>query len=168
MKRTILAVAVISALCFTAPSAWGVKGKSGGGGEKSGTMSVQVRGSSVRATPNYMGASVGKIVYGQQVKVVGEQGNWYRLESPGGWVPKSDLTKSKVAVDPDQKFAASGGRRDEVALAGKGFNPQVEKQFKGDNPDLQRAFGDVDRVENMTVPDSELKAFMKGGKLSPR
>ena len=170
MKKAIFAVAAIAAFALAVSPALAAKGRGTGskGGNESGTMNVQVRSSTVRATPNYMGSSAGSVVYGQQVKIVGEQGNWYRIEKPSGWLPKADVTKSKVAVDPERKFASTGGRNDEVALAGKGFNPQVEQKYKNENPDLKKAFADVDRVEATSVPDSQLKSFMRSGKLTPR
>ena len=167
MKRMMLGIAVAVALALAATPALAVKGKGGGSGS-SGEMSVQVRSSTVRATPNYLGGAAGVVTYGQQVTVVGEQGNWVQISNPPGWLPKADVTKHKVAVDPDKKFAGTGGKHDEVALAGKGFNPQVEAQYKKDNPDLARAFADVDRVEAYDVPEAQLRGFQKSGKLTPR
>ena len=130
MKRSIIIIVLllvaIPSLCFAVS-----RGGGGGGGKKnSGEMSVQVRQSAVKSTPNYLGGSVGTVSYGQQVNVVGDEGNWYQIERPSGWVPKSALTKHSVAVNADQKGASAAGKRDEVALAGKGFNPQVEAQYK--------------------------------------
>ncbi|HPQ81127.1 MAG TPA: SH3 domain-containing protein [bacterium] len=169
MKNSMRIFALVAALALISSPALAQRSRGGSGKSKSsGTMNVQVRSSTVRATPNYLGASAGTVSYGQQVKIVEEQGNWYRIEKPSGWLPKADVTKSKVAVDPDQKFAGRGGSHDEVALAGKGFNPQVEQKFKGDNPNLQRAFSDVNKVEAMKVPEAGIKSFMRAGKLTPR
>jgi hypothetical protein len=138
--------------------------KKGGG---SGAMSVQVRSETVRSTPNYLGGRVGEVSYGTELKVVGEEGNWYQIESPSGWLPKSALCKHKVKVGSAQKAAASGGgvKHDEVALAGKGFNPQVEVQFRKDNPNYSSAFVNVDRVETFGASEQELKSFRALGKL---
>ena len=172
MKRIMQGFAVLAAVALLASPALAVKGKGGGGGNAgggdSGTMNVQVRSTTVRSTPNYLGGAAGAVGYGQQVNVVGEQGNWYRIDKPAGWIPKADVTRHKVTVNPDQKFAGSGGKHDEVALAGKGFNPQVEAQYKKDNPDLAKAFVDVDRIEGFDVPEAQLVAFRKSGKLTPR
>lgn len=151
----ILALVVSSAVCVA-------KGKG------NGAMTVQVRSAIVRATPNYLGAAVGTLTYGQQVNIVGEEGNWYKIDVPSGYIPKNDVTSHKVAVNPDQKFSGSGARHDEVALAGKGFNPQVEQQFKRDNPNLAIAFSQVDKIETINVTDAQLKAFQSSGKLVPR
>lgn len=55
---------------------------------------------------------------------------------------------------------------DDVALAGKGFNPQVEKEYQTKNPTLN--FAAVDTMEKITVPDAQLAAFAKAGQLSPK
>ena len=167
MKKAIL---VLAALALVPLTAHAVKGKGGGssGGGSSGTMSVQVREVIVRSTPNYLGGAAGKLAYGAQVTVAGEEGNWFRITSPSGYVPKSALTSHKVDVNPDQKFSGRGASHDEVALAGKGFNPQVEAQYKKDNASLAAAYVKVDQIEGFGASEAELKKFQAAGKLSPR
>jgi Bacterial SH3 domain len=133
-----------------------------------GTMNVQVRKAIVRTTPNYLGGQAGLLKYGDSVHVVGDQGNWYRITSPAGWLPKSAVTKKKVALNPEQRGKAHGARHDEVALAGKGFNPQVEAQYKRSNAQLAAAYVRVDRVERKTANQAQLRAFQKSGKLTSR
>ena len=147
----VLAVLMLSALAFA-----------------EGTMSVQLREVQVKSTPNYLGASIGKLGYGQDVQIVSEQGNWYKIATPPGYIPKTAVTKGKIVKDPDQKFAAGSVKHDEVALAGKGFNPQVEAQYKRDNADVAAAFVQVDRIEKLGASDAELRAFQTAGKLKPR
>lgn len=169
MKRMTMVGGLLFLVLLLALPAHAVKGKGGGGGGgKSGTMSVQMRTTTVRSTPMALGPAVGTISYGQEVTVVGEQGNWYQIDRPAGWVPKTDLTKHKVAVNPDQKFSGSGAKRDEVALAGKGFNPQVEAAYRRDNPALASAYAAVDRIEGFDASEAALKAFAASGKLKAR
>jgi len=167
MNKLVFICVLICVAVFCAQASG--KGKSGGGGAKgAGTMNVQVREAIVRATPNYMGAAAGTVAYGTEVNVAGEEGNWYRIDKPSGWLPKSALTKHKVAVDPDKKFAGKGTSHDEVALAGKGFNPQVEAQYKKGNADLAAAYNIVDKIEKFDASEAELKSFQAAGKLKPR
>lgn len=169
--RKITLFAVIMLFATTSQLIAVTKGGSGrraSGDKKTGSMNVQVREAIVRATPNYMGASTGKVVYGGQVNVVSEEGNWYKIENPAGWVPKSAITKHKIAVNPDQKFTSMETKHDEVALAGKGFNPQVEAQYKKDNASLAAAYADVDKIEKLTASEAELETFQATGKLKPR
>ena len=51
----------------------------------------------------------------------------------------------------------------DVVLAGKGFNPAVEKEYAAGRSDLN--FGAVDKMERRTVSDGELATFVKAGKL---
>lgn len=138
----------------------------GGGAKKTGPMNVQVKDAQVFAKPDYMGKKIGKLNYGEQVIVVGEEGNWYQITSPAGYVPKSSLTKSKVKLDADQKFSqGTSAKQDEVALAGKGFNPQVEAKYKKDNPNLAGAYNSLDQVQKNGATDAELRVFKTAGKL---
>ena len=114
MGKRIIVLVMIAALIPAVVVAGKSRGKKG-----SGKMTVQVREVSVKASPNYMGPSAGKLTYGAEVNVVGKQGSWCQIDLPPGWIPESALTKYKVKVNPDQKFSGKGAKRDEVALAGK-------------------------------------------------
>ncbi len=71
----------------------------------------------------------------------------------------------------EQKFRLSslaGGQaeeasRDEVALAGKGFTPEVEKAFREKNPQMR--YDLVNQVESYKVDDQKLQAFIRAGNL---
>lgn len=140
-------------------------GKGGGAKKASGSMSVQVREAIVRSSANYLASPVGTLNYGDAVNVVENQGGWCRLAAPSGWIPTSALTSHKVKTNPDQKFSGAGNRHDEVALAGKGFNPQVEAKYKESNPQLRAAYANVDKVETFGASEAELRQFKSAGKL---
>ena len=162
MKRLVMMVLVIVLIPAVAFSYQGRKGK------KTGTMSIQLKSIIVRSSPNYMSPKAGLLKYGDQVKVVNKQDGWCQIEAPGGWIPESAVTKATVKIDSDKKYAAGDPKRDEVALAGKGFNPKVEDQYKKDNPELKKAYQKVDQVEKNGATEAELKAFQKAGKLQTR
>lgn len=149
MKRMLFLLLLV----FIASSAWAA------------SMNVQVREVDVKSQPNYLSSAVGKLSYGDKVETGEEQGNWVRVSQPAGWIPKSSVTKSKVKVNPDQKFSGRGASHDEAALAGKGFNPQVEAEYKKQNPNMAAAYSKVDWVENQKVSQSELQAFQAAGRL---
>ena len=54
---------------------------------------------------------------------------------------------------------------DEVALAGKGFTPEVESGYRAKHPEMD--FGQVDKVESFKVDPATLQAFIKEGDLKP-
>lgn len=157
-KKIVILVLTLALLPATT---WGREGGGGGGGK----MNVQVRQVIVRVSPDYLSRRTGSLNYGESVTVVGKDAGWYHIDAPSGWVPKAALSKHKIKINPDQKFAAGTERHDEVALAGKGFNPQVEAQYKKDHPALRAAFADVDRMEKFGVTEAQLKQFRTAGKL---
>jgi flagellar basal body P-ring protein FlgI len=158
MKKMFFIVALLALL----PNA----AHAGKGGD-TGTMNVQVREAAVKSTPNYLGANAGTVTYGTQVNVTEEQGNWYRIEKPAGWIPKSAVTSHNVKVDSGQAVAGKNASHDEVALAGKGFD-KIETQYKTEHPELSSSFQSVDRIDNIKVSEAELIRFQKSGKLTPR
>jgi hypothetical protein len=54
---------------------------------------------------------------------------------------------------------------DEVALAGKGFTPEVESGYRAKHPEMD--FAQVDKVESFGVNPATLQAFIKEGDLKP-
>jgi len=54
---------------------------------------------------------------------------------------------------------------DEVALAGKGFTPEVESGYRAKHPEMD--FAQVDKVESFKVDPATLQAFIKEGDLKP-
>jgi hypothetical protein len=54
---------------------------------------------------------------------------------------------------------------DEVALAGKGFTPEVESSYRDKHPEMN--FAEVDRIEGFKVDPAKLQAFIKEGELKP-
>jgi hypothetical protein len=52
---------------------------------------------------------------------------------------------------------------DEVALAGKGFTPEVETGYRAKHPEVD--FAQVDKVETFKVDPATLQAFIKEGDL---
>jgi hypothetical protein len=54
---------------------------------------------------------------------------------------------------------------DEVALAGKGFTPEVENGYRAKHPEMD--FAQVDKVETFKVDPATLQAFIKEGDLKP-
>ena len=53
----------------------------------------------------------------------------------------------------------------ETAAARKGFNPDVERRYRREKPNLERAFQLVDRLQARVVSDEELRAFLVAGGL---
>jgi uncharacterized protein YgiM (DUF1202 family) len=131
-------------------------------------MSVQVREGQLRERPSFLGKVVKDVEYGDRMSVVSTQGGWTKVKTDNGktgWIHTSALTEKKVVMkagDIDAETAASG---EELALAGKGFNDEVEAEFKSSNPDVDYTW--VDRMERMVVSIDESIDFLEDGDVQP-
>jgi len=134
-------------------------------------MSVAVQKTQVRASAGYLGAILGVLAYGDRVTVLaqpaGAPKDWLYVLGPDGklrgWVNASALTARKVELSSSsgsvQKSASSG----DVALAGKGFNSDVETEYRSEGG-LDYTW--VDRMESFVVPSTTVIEFMAEGGLS--
>lgn len=146
---------IIGVMMLSAQMAW-ASGRS---------MNVQVRETVMRDRPSFMGAVTGGLAYGDQVSVFQEQGAWsrVRLGASEGWVHTSSLTRKAIERPVGGAMLDGAASSSEVALAGKGFNQQVEDEFKKQNRQLD--FTTVDRMEKMAVSETEIRAFLVEGGL---
>lgn len=160
-RKTLLPVLIW--LCgLAALAAWAMAA-----GEK--LMSVQVRQGELRAGPSFLAAVVRTVAYGDRLAVLEEQGPWARVStqdrSAAGWIHTSALTRKRVVLQAGQKDADLAATSDEIALAGKGFNSDVEAEFKARNRSID--FTWVDRMEKMTVSPKEMQTFLAQGGVKP-
>lgn len=136
-----------------------------GGVALAASMSVQVQKTKVRATPSQLGRAVVTVEYGDMVQVGAEQKGWYPVTTAGGikgWLHKSVLSEKQISMQAGATDAAVGVSKDEVALAGKGFNEQVEAKLKADGT-LDYTW--VDRMAVFNVEQEEILAFRRQGHL---
>lgn len=131
-------------------------------------MSVQVKQGEVRATPYFLGKIVATLSYGDRVEVLGSKESWLRVSTQGkgvtGWMHTSALSEKRIVLKAggrDAQVAASGG---ELALAGKGFNADVEAEFKARNRNID--FSWIDRLQAVKVPPERIAAFLQEGGLA--
>jgi uncharacterized protein YgiM (DUF1202 family) len=128
-------------------------------------MSVTVKETQVRATPSYLGRILAVLAYGDQVDVLAEQAGWARVRLPNaeGWVHLSALSSKRIALQSGSQNVGTGASSGEVALAGKGFNQEVENKYKQDN---QLDYTWVDRMGAFTVSPEEVLVFLERGELN--
>lgn len=127
-------------------------------------MSVQINKADMRVTPSYLGKVVTSLAYGDKVTVQSQNGAWLQVtgNDQSGWLHSSALTTKKIVMKGEAatKTTASSG---EMALAGKGFNSDVEKQFKEKHKEID--FTPIDKMEKIKITIPELQAFAKQGNL---
>ena len=131
-----------------------------------GPMSVQVRNCKVRATPSQLGGVVATVDYGAVVQVGTPEKGWYPVtmgDGKTGWVHESALSKKPIVMRAGTSDAATGASSDEVALAGKGFNEQVETKLRKDGT-LDYTW--VDRMSAFKVDANEISQFLTQGHLA--
>jgi hypothetical protein len=78
----------------------------------------------------------------------------------------SALTTKEIVLNPGSEDVEKAASSDEIALAGKGFNEQVEGEFRKKNPDID--FRRIDRMEKIVVAQNEMQRFLKRGGLAPQ
>lgn len=127
-------------------------------------MSVQINKAELRESPSYLGKVVTSLAYGEKVSVQNQNGAWFQVSSSGqsGWLHNSALTKKNIVMKSGagaQTTASSG----EMALAGKGFNSDVEKQFKDNHKEIN--FAPIDKMEKIKIPIADIQEFAKDGNL---
>ncbi len=135
-------------------------------------MEVTQPNQSLYPDPDFAGAPVASVPVGALVTVLKQSGDWYQVEYQGqsGWLnrqafpgpaAKSWFKLPELLTGAPVKETSS----DEVALAGKGFTPQVESSYKQKHPEAK--YAEVDQVEAQQVAAAKLQAFITEGGLKP-
>ncbi len=131
-------------------------------------MSVHIRRADLRQSPSFLARVTASVEYGETVTVRERRDEWMRVttdsEQTAGWLHQSALTRSRIELRATESAPASV-TTDEVALAGKGFSPEVEAEFKTRHQDV--SFEWVDRMEKMTVPVADVSRFLEEGQVAP-
>jgi uncharacterized protein YgiM (DUF1202 family) len=130
-------------------------------------MSVQVREGQLRNRASFLGTVTGAVAYGDRVTVKQTQAGWCEVATAAGasgWIHESALTSKRVIAGSGADDARIGASGEEVALAGKGFNKEVEAEYKKQNQSLDYAW--VDWMLDIKVPHAELVRFLKQGDLA--
>jgi hypothetical protein len=139
-------------------------------------MSVQVKEGQLRSRPSYLGKIVTTLLYGDRVEVLAEQVDWMQVKSLksniSGWIHNSALTKKEITFKTGSTVAQVSDS--EIVIAGKGFNEQVEKEYRQKNPNLDYTWIDkmwgndkqgISRMKEFVVSQNTIQTFLKKGGL---
>ena len=131
-------------------------------------MSVTVKQTQVRDKPSYLGKILGVLNYGDRVSVVDDSNKaWLKVTGPDGkltgWVSASALTTKKIVLAAGSENVQQGASSGEVALAGKGFNEDVEQKYKSDG---KLDYSWVDKMETYNPSPDQVAAFLQQGGLN--
>jgi uncharacterized protein YgiM (DUF1202 family) len=141
------------------------------GPARAGTMKVTQSNQSLHAEPNFSATPIAPVPAGADVNVVTVSGDWYKVDYQGntGWMHRQAFAKVEAPKPGLPGLLFGGGvqqtKSDEVALAGKGFTPEVEASYRQKNPSMN--YAQVDQVEGFKVDNAKLQAFIKEGGLNP-
>ena len=134
-------------------------------------MSVTVKETQVRDKPNYLGKVLGVLAYGDRVTILEQPADapkgWLKITGPDGklqgWVNSSALTTKEISMKAGDKAVSQTTSSTDVALAGKGFNADVEAQYKQDK---KLDYTWVDAMESYEVEQQKVSLFLSQGGLS--
>lgn len=119
--------------------------------------------------PSFLSKVIATLYYGNRVLVYEEKNSWVKVGKPrkkySGWIHASALTRKKIILNPGKKDVEIAASSDELALAGKGFNEDVEAEFKRKHRNIDYRW--VDYMEKITMSTAEMQAFLREGKVKP-
>lgn len=130
------------------------------------TLVVKVKTTNLKKEPVFYSSTIVVLNAGDQVEKIDEQQGWYKVRTDkglAGWLHSSAVQEKKFSLLALDKSVASEASAKEVSLAGKGFNKQVEAQYKASNPAI--SFVVVDKMVKLRVSTKQLVDFIKKGKL---
>jgi uncharacterized protein YgiM (DUF1202 family) len=131
------------------------------------TLIVKVQTTYVRQEPKFYSPPVATLSAGESVTQISAQAGWYKVKTSKGiegWIHSQAVQTGKFTVTAMDTSLKTTATADEVALAGKGFNKQVEDEYKSRNKELN--FIEVDRMLKIKVSPDELRRFLMDGKLA--
>lgn len=127
------------------------------------TLYVSIKSVTLKSSTGFFSSTKGNLALGDQVTVVKVQGKNVEVRSVkssniAGWTSSANFSTRQVVAG-----AASTATAKEVALAGKGFNQEVENSYKDHQGNLN--YADVDKIEAININENELKRFLEEGRL---
>jgi len=129
---------------------------------KGGTMYVATKTVALKSSKGSFAKTNYTLNYGDRVTVLQISGKYAEVSSEAnssrrGWTVTANLSAKQI-VSGNASVSAK-----EVALAGKGFNQEVENTYKAKG---KLNYADVDRVETLSVNEADLQKFIQDGRLS--
>ncbi len=129
------------------------------------TYKVITQEAAIRKDKRFFAPLVARIPYGEMIEELERQGDWLRVNYKGheGWLHISAVQEQKFRLSSLAGERAQESSKEEVALAGKGFTPEVEKGFRNKNPQMR--YDLVNQVQGYKIGDPQLLDFIRAGNL---
>lgn len=132
----------------------------------SGRVTVVVEQAKVRKSKAFFAAPVATVKYKDSLSAGEPEDGWIPVSVSGkkGWLHESAVGSKAGKLKGGWDGSDEAGQ-DEVTLAGKGFNAEVEKAHRaGDAGD----YAAVDAMEKRSLSEPELLSFLRAGKTLPK
>jgi SH3-like domain-containing protein len=130
------------------------------------TVVVKIQSANLKKEPKFYSQTIVVLTAGSSLEKLSSQNGWFQVRTSGGvvgWIHSSAVETKKfnlLSLDKSAKTQASAG---EVALAAKGFNKQVEENYKAKHGEAN--FAAVDKMLQFKISLSDVEAFLRKGKL---
>jgi uncharacterized protein YgiM (DUF1202 family) len=127
------------------------------------TLYVNVNSANLKSSTGFFASTTGTVKYGDDVRVMAINGKWAQVRTSKnvtGWIAGASLTTKRIST---QGNTANASAR-EIALAGKGFSPEVESEYRKGGEKVN--YDAVDAMERVTVSDKDLLDFIEEGRLA--
>jgi len=134
--------------------------------ERGDSLTVTRKTTKLRQDKRLFAPAVAELREGDKLVLEKQEGAWLSVlfAEVRGWLHETDVSAKK-----EVRLSGEGVREtytaSETSAARKGFNPQVEKSYRSQKPQLEAAFASVDRLQARAVSDDELQAFLLAGGL---
>ncbi|MBI4684946.1 MAG: hypothetical protein HY755_07080 [Nitrospirae bacterium] len=130
------------------------------------TLKVITKENAIREECRFFSPVRIKVYYNDTVEAVSKEGDWFKVKYKGikGCIHKSAVEEKTFRLTGLLGSQSKTASEDEVSLAGKGFNPQVENSYKDRHPELD--FRVVDSIGEYRISEESLRNFIKNGELN--
>ena len=130
------------------------------------TLMVKVQTTHLREEPKFYASTVAVLNAGEVVEKISAASGWYQVRTAKGtvgWLHSSAVQTGKFDLAAMDRPLTTKATADEIALAGKGFNEQIEESYRAKHSEAN--FAAVDRMLKIQVSQNELLKFLKEGGL---
>lgn len=160
-RRRITAVAVVLGLALAGAAFAAAVGE---------RVTVQNMGVRLMAEKRRLAKTVAQLPRGAHLVVEAREGDWLKARplrgGPSGWVPASAVVRGEVKLTAVPGWQSSGVRAQEVELAARGFNPQVEAEYLKKHSNLQGAYRQLDHIVQVSPDPGRVLRFAAEGGLA--
>lgn len=130
-----------------------------------GQATIQIMSQHLFPRPVFYATPVAELGFGDVVTILSESDDWFEVRTASGltgWVHSTSVTG---AVLSGGSVGSGSGEvtSDEIMLAGRGFNADMEQSYESSNPSL--SFAAVDAMERIEVDPDDIYSFLVSGGL---